>query len=105
MTFLEGDTAAERIQPRGLNSALSSLTHSVKPDLSEAGPAVQLVWKSIETNEMHGAQLKNCRWFWIRPYLPACGILPIEVEPIESVFLDEADDVFDEPLSGGRVVD
>ena len=38
-------------------------------------------------------------------YLPAAGILPVKVQPIEVVLLDELDGVLDEPGPGRRVVD
>merc|ERR1719384_1845080 len=36
--------------------------------------------------------------------LPAAGVLPVQVQTVEVVLLDEADDVLDEPGAGSRVV-
>lgn len=41
ITRLLGETAEERSQPLGLNSAWSSLTNSAKAGLSDAGPLLQ----------------------------------------------------------------
>ena len=41
MTALDGETAADNSQPRGVNAALNSLTKEAKAGLSDAGPALQ----------------------------------------------------------------
>lgn len=40
-----------------------------------------------------------------KPHLPAFGIFPIKIKSVKVVLLNESDDIFDELLSGGRIVD
>ena len=49
--------------------------------------------------------LPTVDWTVVSCYLPAWGILPIEVEPVKVVLLDEADHVVHELPPGRRIVD
>ena len=49
MTSLLGLTAADRSQPRGLSSSLSSCTSKEKPARSEAGPREQSTCQHLDS--------------------------------------------------------
>lgn len=45
-----------------------------------------------------------CTIHIIHTYLPANWVLPIQIKTVEIVFFQELNCLFDEPLSGSRII-